>query len=142
MAAFTAIGTSFSFPTNLSSVISGHVDEAVTICIVCAFVCVFPSCQRHYGFLEDEEADEKHLRRAHFGWCSIRKLRSWSKDGVCKMGTYDANVGCIESPEWSVACVRIKCSHFSTLHSWCGTDAAADTATMRKDSRHEDWVVF
>ena len=56
-----------------------------------------PAWFGHYGFLEDEglvrQAGEKHLRCAPFGWCSERRLRSWSEDGACDVQTRAARCG-------------------------------------------------
>ena len=56
-----------------------------------------PAWYGHYGFLEDEElvrqAGEKHLQHATFGWCSERRLRSWSEDGARDVQTRDAKRG-------------------------------------------------
>jgi hypothetical protein len=46
MALFKASRTSISFLMNLSGMVSGHAGGAVVNCIVCTFVCVFPSCHR------------------------------------------------------------------------------------------------
>jgi hypothetical protein len=46
MAMFKASRTFISSRMNLSNMVSGHVGGAVVNCIVCTFVCVFPSCHR------------------------------------------------------------------------------------------------
>jgi hypothetical protein len=56
-----------------------------------------PAWFGHYGFMEDEglarQAGEKHLRCAPFGWCSERRLRSWSEDGARDLQTRAARCG-------------------------------------------------
>lgn len=100
-----AARTLISFCMNLSSmVLVAMLLMQLVCCVRCTFVFVFPSCHRFFlgcwrrpGFLEDEElvrqAGEKHLQHAPFGWCSERRLRSWSEDGARDVQTRDAKRG-------------------------------------------------